>query len=192
MPELSDEKIQNLTDKVKNQMEKMGIKVVDATIYSAYGGRAFNSRVVGYMAGKAAVFIGKIDDSGNMVFVINYQMKEGTKIYVDGEYFPGLKKNPAGQDGSRTSTRCDVFDFKDEDDRIREGIDFFKSFLDLYGGYLQEKFTKRVLIDVVSYYSDEYKDLEKIKGFDKANDTLREKIEEKFPEGFLIRRSIEG
>jgi len=157
--ELNKEEMNALSEKIAEEMRKIGIEVIDNSIYFRNGIKKelyYTSIIVGYIPKKAAIFIVEIETEGHLKFVIENQIKEEFDDEImtkAGRLFPKLQRNALGGEWS-TSINTFIRPSVKENDRIETGMNFFKDFLAIYGKMLEEKFAKRVTLHVVPYNSD--------------------------------------
>lgn len=188
--ELSRDEINTLSEKIAEKMRKMGIEVIDSSIYSrnSTGNKLlYISIIVGYIPEKAAVFIAKIEAEGHLKFVIENETREEFESEIfskAGGFFLKLKRNALGAEWS-TSINTYIRASISESDRIEAGINFFKNFLATYGNMLKVKFTKRVTLHVIPFNSDVFEKAKTLLDQEKISLFYKDRMIALLPAGFF-------
>lgn len=188
--ELNKNEMNALSEKIAEEMLKMGIKVIDNSIYFRNGIKKelyYTSIIVGYIPKKAAIFIVEIEAEGHLKFVIENQIKEEFDDEImtkAGRFFPKLQRNALGGEWS-TSINTFIRASVNESDRIGIGINFFRNFLAFYGNMLKEEFVKRITLHAVPYNSNAFAKARTILDRDRIALTHKDRIIELLPAGFF-------
>ncbi|MFA6097406.1 MAG: hypothetical protein WC788_07315 [Candidatus Paceibacterota bacterium] len=182
-----------LSREIKTQLEKLGIIVVDESLYT--NDQMLPGSVIAvltcYLPGKALIFAVSIGTWKAMKFTITGELKGGMEEAIkDGSPGPFPK-------AMRTFTEVEIFEgcefsindyisnMVKEGEQIKRGMLFFKNFILNYADAIQMIFTKRSRLWVVPVNSNEFFKISLQEGMDAAFDHFEGIIISKCPEGFF-------
>lgn len=180
------------TEEISNAMNSIGIKTVDASVYTTdyIGEKASESVVVGYVPYYAAIFTVHTMACGGMVFRIDGQVRDDERYAPASGHRFGKIQRPLN-----TGELFGKFDFginiympsTEGGDLIQKGTDFFEKFMELYFRYLEHNFTEKVILHVVPADSDEFKAYAALHGSANyaAQKYFEDRIKKKFKDGFF-------
>jgi len=177
----NDAQTNAINQKITDQMEKMGIKIANVSVYPSHIGmeKFSTSIIVGYLSDKACIFNVKIS-SGNphsMKFVINGQLNVDKK---SRNLFTDFIRNPTGSEdhGYKFDINHETSN-KTNEERISSGIGFFADFFKKYEKLLESKFTEHIFLWFVPEYSDEYQKSQ-------SHLPFNQRVKNKLPQGYLV------
>lgn len=184
-----------LSREVKAKLEKMGIILVDESLYTN-DRMIMNSTITvltGYLTWRAVVFGVNIGSWRGMKFTITItgQLKEGWKKEIGHDpsnIFPKVKRKCSEKEiavGREFTINNYVDDRIEKDEQIKRGMAFFQEFILEYGCFLEDKFIKRMRLSVVPVNSDQFVKMSRKEGVEKTLNYFERIIISKFPEGFF-------
>lgn len=186
-------KLGELSRKIKTHLAKLGIIVVDESLYA--NDQMLQGSVIAvltcYLPGKALIFAVAIGTWRAMKFTITGELREGVAETIrDGssEMFPkAMRTFMEGEilKGCEFSINDYINNMVKEDEQIKRGMLFFQNFISNYADALQTKFTKRSRLWVIPVNSIEFSDMSRSKGMEVALNHFEGIIISKFPEGYF-------
>lgn len=194
--------VESAIRQVTSGMEKLGIRIVDTSVYpKSQQGDVVGAVVIvtGYTPEKALIFTVRFNYKtfDDYKFTIQGQVEQGewSKCRDDENYFPNSTRHPI------ESECCDAVDHTfdintyahrrnmSSKKKVAYGMTFFDKFLDKYGALMRKNFDSGIHLWFVPEYSDELEALEMKNGrYNKTNYIgFNSRVMAKFPAGFFCK-----
>lgn len=192
---------------LKKKLEEIGIVVVDEAIYNPNisHSKMWTKRciVAGYLPEKAMIVkvefnFAKADGKNDYRFTICAQI-QNLERYVREFGEIKIPRNAVGLESYDTTGIFEINHYinsneplKDDQDKIMDGTSFFRAFKNIYQEELKSRFSDKVSISFVPYYTEEYDQALKDTaiGSGKVYDFFCQRVIAKFPKDFFVLEAV--